>query len=118
MQYNLIISALFGTMTGKGENAMRNIRPISDLRTKLHEIEKTVKAGEAVVLTKNGRGSMVVMDIDAYYDLLDEIERKLDEADREAAATTVRYTLDEVHDRVKASINGTSSIQDKDASAI
>ena len=85
---------------------MYNIRPISDLRTNLREIEKTIEDGEPVFLTKNGRGSMVVISIDEYNELTNDIERKLDEADRLAAETTVRYTLDEVHERVVAKING------------
>ena len=45
----------------KGGICMINIRPISDLRNKFTEIEKMVKKGEVVHLTKNGYGSMVVM---------------------------------------------------------
>ena len=37
---------------------MINIRPISDLRNKFTEIEKMVKKGEVVHLTKNGYGSI------------------------------------------------------------
>jgi len=118
MQNYIKISAISGIITCKGDSTMRNIRPISDLRTKLHEIEEIVKSGEAVVLTKNGRGSMVVMDFNDYYDFHDEIERKLEEADREAAATTVRYTLDEVCERVKANLNDTATVQNKGASSI
>jgi len=33
------------------------------------------------------------------------IERKLDEADRTAAETKVRYSLDEVHERVLAKLH-------------
>ena len=85
---------------------MHNIRPISDLRTNLREIENTIKNGEPVFLTKNGRGSMVVISIDEYVELTSDIERKLDEADRIAEETTVRYSLDEVHERVMAKISG------------
>ena len=42
---------------------MLNIRPVSDLRNKITEIEETVKRGQPVYLTKNGYGSMVVMSL-------------------------------------------------------
>ena len=34
---------------------MMDIRPVSDLRNKFTEIERTVKRGKPVYLTKNGR---------------------------------------------------------------
>ena len=46
---------------------MINIRPVSDLRNKYPEIEELVlKEDEAVYLTKNGYGSMVVMSLEKY----------------------------------------------------
>ena len=67
---------------------MINIRPVSDLRNKFPEIEKIVmETGEPVYLTKNGYGSMVVMSIEQYSALTDEVELKLDEADRMADST-------------------------------
>ena len=72
---------------------MINIRPVSDLRNKFPEIEKIVmETGEPVYLTKNGYGSMVVMSIEQYSALTDEVELKLDEADRMADSTDVRYS--------------------------
>lgn len=57
---------------------MINIRPVSDLRNKFPEIEKIVmETGEPVYLTKNGYGSMVVMSIEQYSALTDEVELKL-----------------------------------------
>ena len=54
-----------------------NIRPVSDLRNKYPEIENLVlKENEAVYLTKNGYGSMVVMSIEKYDELLKEIEKE------------------------------------------
>lgn len=85
---------------------MINIRPVSDLRNKFTEIEDTVKNGEPVYLTKNGYGSMVVISLEQYAALTDEIELKLDEADKAAAADNVRYTEDEVFTRVRNRING------------
>ena len=45
---------------------MMDIRPVSDLRNKFTEIERTVKRGKPVYLTKNGEGDLVVMDIDSF----------------------------------------------------
>ncbi len=75
---------------------MIQIRPVSDLRNKFPEIESIVRQGEPVYLTKNGYGSMIVMSLEQYSALTDEVERKLDEADRAAAATDVRLSADEV----------------------
>jgi prevent-host-death family protein len=77
---------------------MIQIRPVSDLRNKFPEIERIVKTGQPVYLTKNGYGAMVVMDLERYEYLTDDtdyIEAKLDEADEYAASTTKRLTLDE-----------------------
>ncbi len=85
---------------------MINIRPVSDLRNKYPEIEETVlQSGEPVFLTKNGYGSMVVMSLEQYASLTDEIELKLDEADRAAGLTDVRYTADEVFSRARGRIH-------------
>lgn len=84
---------------------MITIRPVSDLRNKFTEIEDTVKKGEPVYLTKNGYGSMVVLSLEQYAALTDEIELKLDEADKAAAADSTRYTEDEVFSRVKERIH-------------
>ena len=75
---------------------MITIRPVSDLRNKFTEIEDCVKSGKPVYLTKNGYGSMVVLSLEQYAALTDDIELKLDEADKAAAADPVRYTEDEV----------------------
>ena len=60
---------------------MITIRPVSDLRNKFTEIEDCVKSGKPVYLTKNGYGSMVVLSLEQYAALTDDIELKLDEAD-------------------------------------
>jgi len=80
---------------------MINIRPVSDLRNKYPEIEEQVKRDGPVFLTKNGYGSMVVMSVEQYSALTDEVEMKLDEIERAAEATDVRYTLDEAFDLVR-----------------
>ena len=77
---------------------MINIRPVSDLRNKYPEIEDLVlKEDEAVYLTKNGYGSMVVMSLEKYSKLMSEleyeeyIENALDEADKEAEDPNTKY---------------------------
>ena len=80
---------------------MINIRPVSDLRNKYPEIEEQVKRDGPVFLTKNGYGSMVVMSMEQYSALTDEVEMKLDEIERAAEETDVRYTLDEAFDLVR-----------------
>ncbi len=54
---------------------MFTIRPVSDLRNKFSEIEEAVKTGEPVYLTKNGYGSMVVVSIEKYSELLEQKEK-------------------------------------------
>ena len=51
---------------------MIQIRPVSDLRNKFPEIERVVKEGQPVYLTKNGYGSMVVMSLEKYAELTDD----------------------------------------------
>lgn len=80
---------------------MIDIRPVSDLRNKFPEIEAAVSNGEPIFLTKNGYGSMVVMSIEHYSDLVNTVEEKLDEADRLAAADSRRLSHDEVFGKVR-----------------
>lgn len=92
---------------------MINIRPVSDLRNKYPEIENLVlKEDEAVYLTKNGYGSMVVMSLEKYSKLLNNIEyneyieKALDEADEEAEnPNTKKLTHKEVFDKIRRKIN-------------
>ena len=85
---------------------MIQIRPVSDLRNKFPEIEDiVVKEGQPVFLTKNGYGSMVVLSLEKYAELTDDVELKLDEADKQAESTDIRYSHDEVFSRVRARIN-------------
>ena len=78
--------------------AIPKIRPVSDLRNKFKDISRTVhESNEPIYLTKNGRGDMVVMSIDAYEQNLFQFEiyNKLKEAEYQAASTKKRYTHDE-----------------------
>jgi len=85
---------------------MIQIRPVSDLRNKFPEIESAVNNGQPIYLTKNGYGAMVVMSLEKYAELTDDIELKLDEADYAAAVSDVRYTHEEVFSRLKEGLNG------------
>lgn len=90
---------------------MMNIRPVSDLRNKFPEIEEIVlKSGEPVYLTKNGYGSMVVLSIEQFSALTDEVELKLDEADKAAALSEDRYSGEEVFARVRRRIRGRKAL--------
>ena len=80
---------------------MIQIRPVSDLRNRFPEIESAVSGGQPVYLTKNGYGVMVVLSLDKYAELTDDIELKIDEADRAAAASDVRHTHDEVFSKLR-----------------
>lgn len=75
---------------------MIQIRPVSDLRNKFPEIENLVNEGQPVYLTKNGYGAMVVMSLEEYARLIDNVEMKLDEADRIAATTKERLSHNDV----------------------
>ena len=85
---------------------MIQISPISDLRNKFTDIEKVVNGGEPVYLTKNGYGSMVVLSIEAYSKLVDDVENKLDAADKAAEEDSKRLTHEEVFSKLRRKING------------
>jgi prevent-host-death family protein len=85
---------------------MIQIRPVSDLRNKFPEIERVVNEGAPVYLTKNGHGAMVVMSLAKYAEITGNIEARLDEADRAAEVSDVRYTHEDVFSVVKGSLRG------------
>jgi prevent-host-death family protein len=87
------------------EIGMIQIRPVSDLRNKFTEIEKTVSGGEPVYLTKNGYGSMVVMSLEKYAEITSDIELKLDEADRFAEHSNLRLTHDDVFGKLRGTLS-------------
>lgn len=90
---------------------MINIRPVSDLRNKFPEIEETViNSNSPVFLTKNGYGTMVLLSLEQYSALTDNVEKKLDEADAAAAESDVRYTGSEVFGRVRNRINAAKNV--------
>lgn len=93
---------------------MINIRPVSDLRNKYPEIENLVlKEDEAVYLTKNGYGSMVVMSLNKYSKLLKDaeyneyIEKALDQAEKDLDNPNTKYlTHEEVFSKARRLIDG------------
>ena len=85
---------------------MINIRPVSDLRNKFPEIEETVIGSNApVFLTKNGYGTMVLMSIEQYSALTDDVERKLDEADAFAENSSFCLSKSDVFDKVRSRVD-------------
>ncbi len=85
---------------------MINIRPVSDLRNKFTDIEAAVNGGEPVFLTKNGCGSMVVMSIEAYSRMKQNVEQALNEADKYAEENTARMSHEDVFGSLRRRING------------
>ena len=87
--------------------AIPQIRPVSDLRNRFRDISMMVhESDEPVYLTKNGRGDMVVMSLDAYEQnfFQSEIYIKLKEAEYQASSTKKRYSHDEVMDELRNEI--------------
>ena len=84
---------------------MINIRPVSDLRNKFTDIEELVKEGEPVYLTKNGYGSMVVLSIESYSNLIDSVENALDASDYQAEHTDKRLEHEEVFGALRGKLN-------------
>lgn len=90
---------------------MINIRPVSDLRNRFPEIEEVVVNSNApVFLTKNGYGTMVLMSLEQYSALVDDTERKLDEAEMLARSSSMRLSREEVFDTVRGRIDGRKKV--------
>lgn len=77
---------------------MTQIIPSTDLRNRFAEVEQLAKdTREPIYLTKNGRGSLVLMDIDAFDAYVEErayrcyLDAALEEAARNKAAGQSRY---------------------------
>ncbi len=102
---------------------MINIRPVSDLRNKYPEIEDLVlKEDEAVYLTKNGYGSMVVLSLEKYAEMLSaldeekalearfgikDIDNALEEAEEEANDPNTKfYSHEEMKQMARRIIDG------------
>ena len=85
------------------------IMPVSELRNHYAAVEEAVAAGGPVFLTKNGYGSMVVMNMEQYESLTGNVEAMLDAADRQAA-TTLRYSHDEVFGSLREELHRAEAI--------
>ena len=82
-----------------------NILPSAAIRQNYNEIADLCrKTAEPVFLTKNGYGSMVLLSLEQYEELTNDVELALDEADRAAALSDTRYSADEVFGRVRRRI--------------
>lgn len=64
-----------------------------------------VNKGQPVYLTKNGYGAMVVLSLEEYSSLVDNVEMKLDEADRIAETIEERLSHDDVFRNVRSVIH-------------
>ena len=88
---------------------MKMIRPVSDLRNNFADISKTVhETAQPVFLTKNGYGDMVVLSMEAYENLQfdSEVYFKLQEAEREAELSDIRYLSKDVLKAMRDAIEG------------
>ena len=82
------------------------IKASATLRQNYNDIVSLCKeTKEPVFLTKNGYGAMVVLSLQEYSSLTDNIERKLDEADLEAKNSSIRLSHKEVFDSINEAID-------------
>lgn len=86
------------------------IMPVSELRNHYAAVEEAVATGGPVFLTKNGYGSMVVMNMEQYERLTGSVEAMLDAADRQAASTAMRYSHEEVFGALREELNRAEAI--------
>ncbi|MDR3765928.1 MAG: type II toxin-antitoxin system prevent-host-death family antitoxin [Butyricicoccus sp.] len=88
---------------------MKIVRPVSDLQDHLAEISETAHAtNQPIFLTKNGCEDLVILSMEAFENLQFETEVycKLQEAEREAERTDLRYSSEEVMKTLRAKIQG------------
>ena len=72
------------------------VRPVRDLRNKYAEIEMYLKNHNPVIITKNGRGAAVLINIDDYAEIeeylhIKYVNEKLKEAELEAAKSGAKW---------------------------
>ena len=73
------------------------VRPVRDLRNRYAEIEQLVENHDPVIITKNGRGAAVLINIDDYTEVeeylhIKYVHDKLEEAELEAGKPDVKWT--------------------------
>lgn len=94
-----------------------SIRPISDLRTRLNEVELEAKElREPIIMTKNGVASLVVMDSSAFEDMMQRERHitKLREAEIEEKYISHSYSANEVHSRAEKIIEAARLLYEND----
>jgi len=69
-----------------------------------------VATGGPVFLTKNGYGSMVVMNMEQYESLMGNVEAMLNAADRQASSTLLRYSHEEVFGALGEELHRTAAV--------
>jgi len=77
-----------------------HVRPVRDLRNNYPELVRILKKQDQVIITNNGRGEAVLIDIDEYAEFEEYahkryIAAKLAEAEAEAATDQKRITHEE-----------------------
>lgn len=85
---------------------MIQIRPVSDLRNKFPEIETIGKQWKPCLSYKKWVWRKVVLSLEEYASLTDNVEMKLDEADRHAAMTEERLSHETVFGNVRSVVHG------------
>ena len=73
------------------------VRPVRDLRNRYAEIEALLENHDPVIITKNGRGAAVLINIDDYAEVeeylhIKYVSNKLHEAELEAKKTGAKWT--------------------------
>ena len=73
------------------------VRPVRDLRNRYTEIESLLENHDPVIITKNGRGAAVLVNIEDYAEVeeylhIKYVNSKLAEAESEAAKTNAKWT--------------------------
>ncbi len=85
------------------------IKPISDLRNNFASISTAChQNGEAVFLTKNGQGDLVVMSIEAYEKMQGQLDlyAKLEEAEAESRTDSHSLGHDEMIQKLRDRLAG------------
>ncbi len=88
------ISTLFCTDSPTGADMpklkpSRDIQPVTEFRANTARyIEQVQRTGEPVILTQHGRSAVVLLDVESYEGMIEELEllRDVREAEREVAA--------------------------------
>lgn len=86
---------------------MMNIKPSAAIRKNYNEISELCKQpGEPVYLTKNGKGDLVVMDIEAFTkrESMLQLRENLIAAEESRLSGKIGYSIDEVSLMMKAAV--------------